>query len=146
MKTSKNGIKLITQFEGCRLVSYQDSGGVWTIGYGHTSGVYKGMTITQEQAEKYFHDDIKPIEEYLNSLNIGLTQGQYDALVSFAYNIGLGRFKNSTMLRCVKATQFKAASEQQQCPARMAGQGSNRGKDAELRPVAEETTLYSAAL
>lgn len=112
MNISEKGINLIKSFEGCKLKAYLCPANVWTIGYGHTNGVYKGMTITQEQAEQYFLDDIKPIEEYLNSLNIKLTQGQYDALVSFAYNIGLGRFKNSTMLRCVKAKQFKAASEQ----------------------------------
>lgn len=112
MNISEKGINLIKSFEGCKLKAYLCPANVWTIGYGHTNGVYKGMTITQEQADKYFLDDIKPIEEYLNSLNVELTQGQYDALVSFTYNLGLGKLKSSTLLKCVKAKQFKAAAEQ----------------------------------
>ena len=69
--------------------------------------------MVEDKGLGYNHaDDIKPIEEYLNSLNVELTQGQYDALVSFTYNLGLGKLKGSTLLKCVKAKQFKAASEQ----------------------------------
>lgn len=112
MNISDKGISLIKSFEGCKLKAYLCPANVWTIGYGHTKGVHNGMTITQEQADEYFYEDIKPIEEYLNSLDVELTQGQYDALVSFIYNLGLGRLKSSTLLKCVKAKQFKAASEQ----------------------------------
>lgn len=112
MNISEKGINLIKTFEGCNLKAYLCPANVWTIGYGHTKGIYKGMTITQEQAEKYFLDDIKPIETYLNSLGVTLTQGQFDALVSFTFNLGLERLKHSTLLKCVKAKQFKAASEQ----------------------------------
>lgn len=95
MKTSKNGIKLITQFEGCRLVSYQDSGGVWTIGYGHTSGVGPHMAITQQQAEAFLAYDLANKEKYVNQYDriYHFTQNQFDALVSFCYNAGQGNLK-----------------------------------------------------
>lgn len=92
MKTSSNGIKLITSFEGCRLQAYQDSGGVWTIGYGHTAGVLPGMSITKAQAELYLSQDLENKEKYVNKYNnvYHFTQNQFDALVSFCYNAGQG--------------------------------------------------------
>ena len=92
MVTSEKGIQLITQFEGCKLISYQDSGGVWTIGYGHTGGVTPGMVITQQQAVLYLKYDLKNAEKYVRNYDnvYHFTQNQFDALVSFCYNAGAG--------------------------------------------------------
>lgn len=90
MKTSENGINLIKQFEGCKLEAYRDSTGVWTIGYGHTSKVYKGMKITRQEAEEFLRQDIVGNEIAVMKYDrvYHWNQNQFDALVSFAHNIG----------------------------------------------------------
>ena len=90
MITSENGIKLITSFEGCRLTAYQDAVGIWTIGYGHTGDVRPGMHIDQATAIAYFKNDLKRFEANVNKYNpiYHWTQNQFDAMVSYAYNIG----------------------------------------------------------
>ena len=103
MNTSEKGINLIKKFEGCKLYAYRDSVGVLTIGYGTTKGVKAGMAITQKQAEDFLKRDIVPLENALNSMNINFTQGQYDALISFQYNLGTGAFKGSTMYKKIAA-------------------------------------------
>lgn len=92
------GLALIKQFEGCRLIAYQCSAGVWTIGYGHTAGVHKGMKITQTQADEYLKQDVAKFEKYVNNPSYvpftdKLNQNQFDALVSFAFNLGQGNVK-----------------------------------------------------
>ena len=104
MKTSPKGIALIKEFEGLRLKAYQCPGGVWTIGYGHTAGVKPGMVITKAQAEEYLKADLIAFERYLNGLGLALNQNQFDALVSFIYNVGTGNFSSSTLLRKVRVT------------------------------------------
>lgn len=99
MKTSPKGIALIKEFEGLRLKAYKCPGGVWTIGYGHTAGVRPGMVISERQAEDFLKDDLIAFEEYLNGLGLTLNQNQFDALVSLIYNIGIGNFQKSTLLR-----------------------------------------------
>ena len=103
MKTSPKGIALIKEFEGLRLKAYLCPGGVWTIGYGHTAGVKPGMVISEAQAEEYLKADLIAFERYLNGLGLALNQNQFDALVSFIYNVGTGNFSNSTLLRKVRA-------------------------------------------
>ena len=103
MKTSHKGIALIKEFEGLRLKAYKCPGGVWTIGYGHTAGVRPGMVITEAQAEEYLMADLIAFEKHLNGLGLALNQNQFDALISFIYNVGTGNFSSSTMLRKVKA-------------------------------------------
>ncbi len=93
MKTSNKGIELIKSFEGCHLTSYQCPSGVWTIGYGHTAGVCKGMSITQAKAEEYLKADIAKFEKYVTNTGLKLNQNQFDALVSFTYNCGNGNLK-----------------------------------------------------
>ena len=102
MKTSPKGIALIKEFEGLRLKAYQCPGGVWTIGYGHTAGVKSGMVITEAQAEEYLKADLIAYERYLNGLGLALNQNQFDALVSFIYNVGTGNFSSSTLLRKIR--------------------------------------------
>ena len=103
MKTSPKGITLIKEFEGLRLKAYLCPGGVWTIGYGHTAGVKPGMVISEAQAEEYLKADLIAFERYLNGLGLALNQNQFDALISFIYNVGTGNFSNSTLLRKVRA-------------------------------------------
>ncbi len=98
--TSQSGIELIKSFEGCRLTSYQDVAGIWTIGYGHTGDIRSGMHITKEQAENYLRTDLEKFERCINQyVSVPLTQNMFDALVSFAYNVGTGAFRKSTLLR-----------------------------------------------
>ena len=98
MKTSSKGVSLIKSFEGCRLKAYKCPAGVWTIGYGHTAGVKEGDCITQEQADDYLRSDLEKYEKaVLNYDGIyHFNQNQFDALVSFAYNCGIGNLKNLT--------------------------------------------------
>lgn len=103
MKTSPKGIALIKEFEGLRLKAYKCPGGVWTIGYGHTADVKPGMVITEAQAEEYLKADLIAFERYLNGLGLALNQNQFDALVSFIYNVETGNFSSSTLLRKVRA-------------------------------------------
>lgn len=93
MNASDKGIALIKSFEGCHLTSYQCPSGVWTIGYGHTAGVCKGMSITQEKAEEYLKSDLTKYEKYVTNTGLNLNQNQFDALVSFTYNCGNGNLK-----------------------------------------------------
>ena len=92
------GLALIKQHEGCRLAAYRCAAGVWTIGYGHTAGVHSGMTITQAQADAYLQQDIAKFEGYVNNpayvpITEQLNQNQFDALVSFAFNLGAGNLR-----------------------------------------------------
>lgn len=95
MITSDKGKELIKKYEGCRLSAYKCPAGVWTIGYGHTSGVREGMTITQLQADVFLTEDLKKYEKYVNQYApiYNFNQNQYDALVSFTYNCGAGNLK-----------------------------------------------------
>lgn len=92
MEVSKNGLDLIKKFEGCKLKAYRCPAGVPTIGYGHTKGVKMGMTITKEEAEKYLKEDVKKYSDHVDYYNktykYNFNQNEFDALVSFAYNIG----------------------------------------------------------
>ena len=106
MKMTDQGRKLLMDREGCRLKAYKDSVGVWTIGYGHTSGaglphVTHGMSITQAQAAHIFADDVAEFEDGVTMLlaDKPIEPHQFDAFVSLAYNIGLGAFAGSTALR-----------------------------------------------
>lgn len=110
---STEGLELIKYFEALRLEAYTDQPGVWTIGYGTTRGVIKGMKITKEKAEELLMDDIKYFQNGINKLiKVSLNQNQYDAIVSFVYNVGLGSFKASTMLRMINLKNFLGASDQ----------------------------------
>ena len=95
MNISDSGLNLIKTFEGCRLQAYQDSGGVWTIGYGHTNGVIPNTAITQKQADDFLKYDLKNAEKYVMAYDhiYHFNQNQFDALVSFTYNAGAGNLK-----------------------------------------------------
>ena len=113
MRTSQKGISLIKSFEGLRLKSYQDSVGVWTIGYGATRGIGPGMTITTEQAERMLMNDIARFEPELDRLaKVPLNQNQWDALMSFVYNLGSANLGSSTLLKLLNAGDYAGAAEQ----------------------------------
>lgn len=99
MKTSQDGVDLIKHFEGCRLEAYLCPSNVWTIGYGHTKGVKEGDVIDQEAAEAYLIEDLEEFERHvLRLVEIPLAQNQFDALVSWTFNLGPGNLKASTLL------------------------------------------------
>lgn len=102
MKASERTYSLIRQFEGLRLTAYRCPSGVWTVGYGHTSGVMPGMDITKEQAEELLRQDIATAEKIVSAECPNLRQCQFDALVSFVFNIGGGNFRKSTLLKKIK--------------------------------------------
>ncbi|UIA94555.1 lysozyme (plasmid) [Erwinia tracheiphila] len=113
MQISDSGIMLIKNFEGLCLTAYQCSAHVWTIGYGHTAGVKPGDTITEGQAEQFLRDDLDQFEAAVYRLvNVTLSQHQFDALVSFTFNLGEGNLKNSTLLKKLNAGDYSGAAEE----------------------------------
>ena len=112
MKTSQNGITLIKSFEGLCLTAYRCPAGRLTIGYGHTSNVHEGMAVTEQQAEKLLMQDIYFAELAVDMLG-KLTQNQYDALVSFVFNVGNRTFSSSRLRRYVLADPDDPAIRQE---------------------------------
>lgn len=109
MQTSQKGIDLIKSFEGLKLKTYKCPAGVWTIGYGTTKGVTPGMEITQKQAEEFLKRDLRYFELWVDKLiDIPLTQNQFDALVSFTYNLGEGAMKGSTLRKKLNMGLYSA--------------------------------------
>ena len=103
MRTGYAGISLIKQFESLRCEAYRCPAGIWTIGYGHTAGVRRGDRIDGQKAGQLLQDDLRKFEDVVNRECPGLNQNQFDALVSFSFNVGTGNFRKSTLLKCVKA-------------------------------------------
>ncbi len=105
METSHKGIGLIKRAEGYRSEAYRCEGGEWTIGYGHTGNVREGQRCTREDAERWLLQDIASAERFVNheTQGLNLRQCQFDALVSFCYNVGDNAFSGSTLLKKVKA-------------------------------------------
>lgn len=114
MNISQKGIDLIKNFEGCRLTAYRCPANILTIGYGHTgSDVVIGQNITQEQAEKLLKSDLLVHCNNVSRLvKVPLTQNQFDALVSFEFNVGYGNFASSTMLKLLNQKKYREAAAQ----------------------------------
>ena len=113
MKVSDAGLQLIKDSEGFSSVAYRDAVGVWTVGYGHTGGVQKGDTLTPDQADETLRQDAATAEQAVSRLvKVPLTQGQFDALVSFTFNLGAGALEGSTLLRLLNAGDYEGASSQ----------------------------------
>lgn len=113
MNITNEGIRLIQHFEGCRLTAYQDAVGIWTIGYGRTEDVQPGQTITQHQADVMLGEDLARFSMAVRDLvPPTLADHQFSALVSFAYNVGVGALKSSTLLkRLLAGSYWDAANE-----------------------------------
>ncbi|WP_340151539.1 lysozyme [uncultured Sneathiella sp.] len=106
---SSRGASFIKHFEGERLTAYDDGTGIMTIGYGHTGDVKAGETITQAQADSYLMGDVKwAVDTVNNAVKVKLQQNQFDALVSFTFNVGEGAFKSSTLLQKLNAGDYAA--------------------------------------
>lgn len=111
MQISQAGINLIKREEVFRAMAYQDTGGVWTIGYGHTRGVIPGLIIDARRGEELLRDDLKVAESNVNWLvKVPLVQSMYDALVSFEFNTG--GLHGSTLLTLLNAHNYLAVPEQ----------------------------------
>lgn len=102
MKASKTLINAVKGFEGLRLRAYYDSAGVATIGYGHTRGVKMGQHITEAEAEQMLEQDLWEAGRFANTIKELNTQGRYDAVVDFIFNLGVGNFKRSTLYRLIR--------------------------------------------
>ena len=106
-------IPLIKEFEGCKLKAYKCPAGVWTIGYGHTDGVKEGDEITQQEADRLLADDVHSFSAGVQRLvTSDINRNQLGALTSFAFNVGLGNLRHSTLLRLVNKGDFVGAANQ----------------------------------
>lgn len=113
MKISQRGLDLIKRFEGLKLTAYRCPAGVLTVGYGSTGPhVKQGMVITEAEAEALLRKDVARFEDGVNHIVGPCTQGQFDALCSFAFNLGLGALMSSTLLKRHKAGDFARAADQ----------------------------------
>ena len=92
----------LMMMEGLRLTAYRDAAGVPTIGYGHTKGVRMGDRISEDWARKLLRQDVAEVERQVKAMRVASTEGQLDALVSFAFNVGIGRLRRSTLLRLIR--------------------------------------------
>ena len=97
------------EMEGCRLEAYEDAAGVPTIGYGHTKGVRMGDKISAYWAKELLREDIEEVEWQVKELKVARTEGQLDALVSFAFNVGIGRLMRSALLKAIRNGGSKTA-------------------------------------
>lgn len=113
MKISETGLDLIKKREGLRLKAYRCPADVWTIGYGSTSGVCEGMEITQEQADERLRKDVAVAERCVNaSVKGAITQGQYDAITCWTFNLGCGNLRKSTLLQKVNSGDDLGAADE----------------------------------
>lgn len=148
LTTSETGIALIKKFEGCVLTAYQDSAGVWTIGYGHTSGVKEGQTITQAQADSYLKSDLASAEKNVNSFDsvYSWNQNQFDALVSFAFNIGSINQLTANGTRTIATISSKIPEYNKAGGKVLQGLVNRRAAEKELFDTAVATTSSSSTV
>ena len=116
-KTSKSGKDLIKEFEGFRATAYICPANVVTVGYGTTriqgKAIQLGTTITTDEADMFLEEDLKTFENTINqNVTVEISQNQFDAIVSFVYNVGAGNFNKSTLLKKVNASEFKKAADE----------------------------------
>lgn len=102
MEISTSAIELIKKHEGCRLETYLCPAGVATIGYGHTKSTKQDMKISLDRAEELLKLDIEQVEKFINKQALNISQNQFDALVSFGFNVGIGAVKSSTILKTIR--------------------------------------------
>lgn len=113
MKINQTGLDLIKRFEGLETKAYRCPAGILTIGYGHTTGVKEGDTCTPEQAEAWLREDCQVAELTVSAnVNVPLNQNQFDALVSFIFNLGSGNFVKSTLLKKLNTSDYRGAADE----------------------------------
>jgi spore coat assembly protein SafA len=139
---SAQGLDLIKGFEGLRLSAYQDSAGVWTIGYGHTAGVKPGDRISAAQAEQFLRSDVQWAEDAVRKhVKVPITQQQFDALVSFTFNLGAGALQKSTLLSKLNQGDYAGAQAEF---GRWVNAGGQR-LEGLVRRRAEEARLFGSS-
>lgn len=110
---NKYAFDLITKFEGCKLRAYKCPAGVFTVGYGHTEGVYPDKLITMETAEQLLRQDLEKFEKGVRNLvKVPVVDYQLGALISFAFNVGLKAFEDSTLLKCLNRSEIQNAADE----------------------------------
>ena len=114
MTISNAGMTLVEQFEGLKLTAYRDVAGIWTIGYGHTGkDVYAGLTVNMAEARALLTSDLHAAVAVVNRIvKVPVSQAQFDALVDFAFNAGIGALTRSTLLQKLNAGDVQGAAEQ----------------------------------
>ena len=113
MKTSIEGLALIKKFEGLELEAYKCAAGVWTIGYGHTKDVQEGDVWSESHADHMLEVELEEFEGYINNnVTVALSQNQFDALVSWVYNLGPANLKASTMLKVLNSGDYEGVPAQ----------------------------------
>tara|TARA_Y100001972_G_scaffold64277_1_gene78520 strand:- start:27 stop:491 length:465 start_codon:yes stop_codon:yes gene_type:complete len=113
MKISEYGLNLIKHFEGLELEAYQCAAGVWTIGYGHTKDVQPGDQWSESHADHMLEVEMEEYENYVNTaVTVPLSQNQFDALVSWVYNLGNGNLTSSTMLKVLNSGDYAGVPAQ----------------------------------
>ncbi|WP_337871619.1 lysozyme [Ignavibacterium sp.] len=142
---SKAGIDLIKKYEGLRLTAYKDPAGILTIGYGHTKTVKPGMSINKEMAELLLKIDLIDAENIVRDyVDIELTQTQFDALVSFVFNVGAGKFIKSTLLRLLNDGKILEAGEEFMKWTKARTPGGMKELPGLVKRRAEEKALFLA--
>ena len=112
LKTSESMIAIIKKFEGLRLKAYKCPAGVYTIGYGHTENVFADSEISELMANQILRKDLKKFEQAINDMNLPLLQCEFDALVSFIFNVGIGNFSKSTLKKLLLQKKFFYAAKE----------------------------------
>lgn len=110
-RINEAGLEIVKEFEGLRLTAYQDVAGIWTIGYGSTKGVKEGMQITLDEALARLKSDLDEAERGVNTAAPIATDNQFSAMVSLAFNIGVGAFQRSTVLKRHNAGNYAGAAK-----------------------------------
>ena len=112
LETSESMIAVIKKFEGLRLKAYKCPAGVYTIGYGHTENVNADSEISELMADQILRKDLQKFEQAINSLDLPLLQCEFDALVSFVFNVGIGNFNKSTLKKLLSQKKFFYAAKE----------------------------------
>ena len=143
---SARGLALTKQFEGLELRSYQDSGGVWTVGYGHTGPHVAGMLIDEAMAEALLESDVAAAVHFVNQVvTAPITQNEFDALVDFAFNLGCAALASSHLLRLLNAGDVAGSAAQFQYWNHVHGKvvdGLTRRREAERALFIEKQGIY----
>lgn len=112
-RINARGLDIVKKSESLRLRAYKDTGGVWTIGYGHTRGVKPGQVCTRAQADRWLVEDVRSAEDDVRNLvRVDLNDNQFSALVSFVFNIGGDQFRKSTLLKNLNAGDYDLAADE----------------------------------
>lgn len=136
-RINDDGVALIKEFEGLQVKPYRCPGGVWTIGYGHTRTVQAGMVISEAEADVLLKEDLRLVERAVSRIvQVKLSDNQFAALVSFAFNVGVGNFERSTLVRLLNRGWYDQVPAQLMRWNRAAGEvygGLARRRAAEVK-------------